>query len=261
MREELDCRIALFSLRMNNPRVRRHCEAGGIAAVIDKGFLTICKGQWKIRVERLADIPLSMEGRASAMIKNLLAATLAGVLQNFSIENIRLALRSFVPSPEFTPGRMNIFKFQDFDFMIDYAHNAGGFEELGKFLSSVKASSKVGIVAAVGDRRDEDIRLVGVYAARLFDQVIIRHDNDLRGRTKEEINKLILEGMAQVDPSREPVIISEEIEAIQYAIHNATKDSFITVCTDKVHKSIEYVTMAREKEASLTKNYVLSKAS
>jgi cyanophycin synthetase len=261
MREELDCNIALFSTRQNSNRVRRHCEAGGIAAIIDKGYLTICKGQWKIRVEKLTDIPLSLEGKATAMIKNILPATLAAVINNFSIEQIRQALKSFVPSPEFTPGRMNIFRFSEFDFMIDYAHNAGGFEELKRYMSAVKASIKVGIVAAVGDRRDEDIRNVGIYAAQIFDQVIIRHDSDLRGRTKEEINNLVMEGIRKVNPSCPVMVISDELEAIKYTIENALKGSFITVCTDKVHKSIEFVSQARENEVNLRKNYVLSKAS
>ncbi len=261
MSEELDCKIALFSMRANNPRVRKHCELGGIAAIIDKGFLTICKGQWKIRVEKMADIPLSMEGKATAMIKNILPATLAAVVNNFSIDTIRQALKTFIPSPEFTPGRMNVFHFGGFDVMIDYAHNSAGFEELKRFIAAVKATRKVGIVAAVGDRREEDIRNVGVYAAEIFDEVIIRHDTDLRGRTREELNRLILEGVYSVDPQKCVKIISEERDALQFAMDHAVKGSFITVCSDKVQSTIEFVSKARENEAQLRKNYVFSKAS
>lgn len=260
LKDELDCEVALFSMRMNNPRIRRHCEAGGMAAVIDKGFVTICKGQWKIRVERLADVPLSLEGKCSAMIKNILPAALAAVISNISVEHIRAALRSFIPSPEFTPGRMNIFHFSDFDVMIDYAHNAGGFEEIGKYLSSVPASRKIGIVAAVGDRRDQDIRKVGEYAAKMFDDIILRHDEDLRGRTMEEINKLVLEGIKAVNPSKEMFIISRELDAIRHAIEHAPKGAFITVFSDKIFDSINFVSSARDADAQ-KKNYVLSRAS
>jgi cyanophycin synthetase len=261
LHEELDCNIALFSTRATNSRVRKHCEAGGIAAVIDKGFLTICKGQWKVRVSKISDIPLAMEGKASSMIKNILPATLAAVLSNISIDAIRIALRSFVPSPEFTPGRMNVFHFNDFDFMVDYAHNSAGFEELKRFVSAQKATTKVGIVAAVGDRRDEDIKNVGVYAARIFDEIIIRHDEDLRGRSIEEINKLIVEGIMETDPSKPFRIISSEEEAINFAMSNAVKGSFICVCTEKVQKTIKDVSFALANEIHSRKNYVLSKAS
>jgi cyanophycin synthetase len=261
IREELDCNIGLFSVRSNNARIRRHCEKGGWAAIIDKGYLVICKGLWRIRIEKLADIPLSMEGKATAMVKNLLPATLAAMMSNLSLEMIRQGLRNFVPSPQFTPGRMNIFKFADFEFMIDYAHNIGGFEELKHYLANKKASRKVGIIAAVGDRREEDIRNIGVYAAQIFDEIIIRHDNDLRGRTKEALNELLIEGIRKVDENKIPLIISDEMDAIRYAIDNAVKNSFITLCTDKVQNSIEFVSKAVEQEFNFKKKYVLSKAS
>jgi cyanophycin synthetase len=261
MRSELDCNIALFSVRGNNARIRRHCEKGGWAAIIDKGYLTICKGLWKIRIEKINEVPLSLEGRASAMIKNLLPATLAAMISNFGLESIRASLRTFIPSPQFTPGRMNIFKFPDFQVMIDYAHNPGGFEELQQFMAGTQASRKVGIVTAVGDRRDDDIRNIGEYSARIFDEIIIRHDADLRGRTKEELSTLIMEGINKEHPGKNVTIISDELEAIRYAIDNAVKDSFISVCTDKVQASIEFVSQAVENEINFRKNYVLSKAS
>jgi cyanophycin synthetase len=261
MREELDCNIALFSIRGNNARIRRHCEKGGWAAIIDKGYVTICKGLWKIRIEKITEVPLSLEGRATAMIKNLLPATLAAMISNFGLESIRNSLRTFIPSPQFTPGRMNIFKFPDFQVMIDYAHNSGGFEELKRFMSGTTASRKVGIVTAVGDRRDEDIKNIGVYSAEIFDDIIIRHDSDLRGRTKEELTELIMTGIRKVDPAKSVTIISDELDAIKYAIDNAVKDAFIAVCTDKVQASIQFVSQAIDNEINFRKNYVLSKAS
>jgi cyanophycin synthetase len=52
---------------------------------------------------------------------------------------------------------------------------------------------KDGIIAGIGDRRDEDIRECATIAARMFDHIIIRQEY-LRGRTEEEIINLILEG-------------------------------------------------------------------
>jgi cyanophycin synthetase len=261
MREEVDAHVALFSMRANNPRVRKHCESGGMAAVVEKGYLTILKGHWKTRIGRIADIPLSMNGTAPAMIKNLLAATLGAVACNFRIDAIRSALATFIPSPEFTPGRMNIFHFNDFDVMIDYAHNPAGFSELATFFKSIDTPSKIGIVAAVGDRRDEDIIEVGAYAASIFDRIIIRHDDDLRGRTRDELNVLLLEGIRRVDPAKPVDIVSDEIDAIRHAMLTAAKGAFISVFSDKVHKSIEFVSQAREREMQHVKNYVFSQAS
>lgn len=247
MRQDVDSDVALFSIQENNPRILRHIENGGMAAIVENGYLVICKGQWKTRVEKIASIPLSMGGRAECMVKNILPATLAAIIQGFELEDIREALKTFVPSAAQTPGRMNMFNFNHFDVMIDYAHNTDGFIQLKKFLADTQASVKVGILSATGDRRDEDIRNFGKLAAQMFDEIILKHDEDLRGRTKEEIIQLLREG---IDSEREmPVkVISNELEAIQYALENAVKDSFITICADKIGSTIRFVSEAQVKE-------------
>lgn len=261
MREDLDCNIALFSMDVNNPRIREHCQAGGMAAVIEKGYLTICKGEWKIRVCKINGIPLTINGRADCMIKNVLASVLAAVICEFKVEDIRSALQSFVPSPEFTPGRMNIFHFRDFDFMVDYAHNQGGFMELKTFLDKTRAVSKVGIITGVGDRRDDDIRALGAISGRIFDEIIIRHDQDLRGRTKEDLTRLLVEGIIQENPLAVISVVSDEIESIQYAMDHAKKGSFIVLCTDSVQKSLAYLKKkyAEERETFKILDSILAK--
>jgi cyanophycin synthetase len=156
MREELDCKIALFSLNENNSHIQAHCEKGGIAAVYENGYVTIMKGTWKIRVDKVTNIPITFGGKAEFNIANVLPAILATYLSDFKIEDIRLALETFVPSPVQTPGRMNIFHFKNFAVMADYAHNAHGMEAIGKFVQKIDATKKVGVIAGVGDRRDED---------------------------------------------------------------------------------------------------------
>jgi cyanophycin synthetase len=241
MRSDLDCNIALFSTDPNNERIKRHSDNGGLSATVEKGYLTILKGEWKIRICKINAIPLTLDGKAECMVKNVLPAALAAIIQNFKVEDLRTALLSFVPSPEFTPGRMNIFQFRNFQFMIDYAHNTGGFEELKTFLSRVAASQKVGIITGVGDRRDEDIRNLGILSGQMFDEIIIRHDEDLRGRTQNELTELLVEGVHRENPNASISVVSKELESIQYAMENCKPGAFIVLCTDTVQKSIHYV--------------------
>jgi cyanophycin synthetase len=241
MKNDLDCNIALFSMNAQSPRIKSHCENGGLAATIEKGYVTICKGEWKIRICKVDIIPLSFEGKAEFMIKNILPSVLAAIIQNFKIEDIRSALLSFIPSPELTPGRMNLFKFRNFDFMIDYGHNTGGFQELKIFMEKVKATVKTGIITGVGDRRDEDIRNLGAFSGEMFDEIIIRHDKDMRGRAEHEITDLLASGIRSKNPKAKITVVSDELEAIQFAIDHAAKGSFILFCTDNVQESIDYV--------------------
>jgi len=256
IKDELDCNIGLFSTSDNNERIISHCEEGGWAAIIEKGYFTICKGEWRIRIAKVNEVPLTFEGRALSMIKNILPSVLAASISGFDIKIIRKALQSFIPGPELTPGRMNIFKFKDFEVMIDYVHNTDGFHQLKEFMNNVNAKRKVGIIGCAGDRRNEDIKNMGRYTAEIFDEVIIRHDKDGRGRTNEELTRLITEGIQSVRPDVQPLIISDEQEALEYAMENAGKGTFIVLSSDQVQKSIDFVTQKQTAKRSVTLNYL-----
>jgi cyanophycin synthetase len=248
MREGLKCKVALFSLDENNPRIIEHCNAGGLATIVENGYVTVCKGNWKIRVDKVVNIPLTFSGKAVFNIQNILPAVLAGFIRGFKIEDMRLALETFIPSPTQTPGRMNMFQFRNFQVMVDYAHNSAGFNAIAKFLEKVEAKPKVGIIAGVGDRRDEDIVNLGKIAAQMFDEIIIRQDRNLRGRTEEEIIDFMLAGVKSIDPNKEVKVIRSEIEAINYAINNAQKGAFIVICSDVVPDALEQVMKFKEEE-------------
>ena len=248
MHKELSCKVAYFSLNEHSQRIKRHCAKGGLAAIYENGYVTILKGTWKIRVEKVTNIPLTFSGMAEFNIANVLAATLSTYVQDFKIEDIRLALQTFVPSPALTPGRMNMFHFRNYSVMIDYAHNTHGLEAIGKFVKSVDASVKVGIIAGVGDRRDEDIISLGAAAAKVFDEIIIRQDKNLRGRTEQEIIDLMTRGIHDIDPNKKIVVIKKESEAIDYAFEHAVKDSFIVITSDVVPDALDQVKRYKAKE-------------
>jgi cyanophycin synthetase len=248
MHKELECKVAYFSMDENNPRVKAHCAKGGLAAVYEHGYVTILKGTWKIRIEKVTNIPLTFSGKAEFNIANVLAATLTAYVRDFKTEDIRLALQTFVPSPAMTPGRMNLFNFKNYTVMLDYAHNTHGIQAIGKFVNAVDSPRKVGIVAAVGDRRDEDIIAVGVESAKIFDEIIIRQDKNLRGRTEEEMIDLMTQGIHSVDPAKQITIFRKEADAIDFAITTATKDAFIVVISDVVPDALEQVKKYKEIE-------------
>lgn len=248
MGEDLDCYVAYFSLDENNPRIVEHCRAGGIAAVLEDSYITICKGEWKIRIEKVVNIPLSFNGKALFMIQNILPVVLAAYLRNFELDHIRYALRTFIPSPALTPGRMNIFQFQDFQVMVDYAHNPAGFQAIGNFLALIDDTPKVGVITGVGDRRDEDIQLLGKLAAEMFDEIVIRLDKDLRGRQSSEVVELITRGIEEVNMHKKVDVIPDENDALRHVIKNAKKGSFITICCEDITNTLRTVMRYKDEE-------------
>lgn len=251
MRRDLDCNVALFSVQDENERIKSHCATGGLAAIIEKGHLTVCKGEWKIRVAKINNIPLTFNGRANCMIKNILPATLTAVIRNFRLEDIRSALQSFIPSAEQTPGRMNLYRFRNFELMLDYAHNTAGFMELKKFMAKTSSPHKIGVITGVGDRRDEDIRNLAVLAGEIFDEIVIRLDKDMRGRPENEMTHLLFEGIRTVNSTAPVSVVPDELEAIQYAMAQATPGAFIFVCTNDIRKSTELIKKKLVEEQTL----------
>jgi len=223
-------------------------KKGGLAAIYEDHYVTICKGTWKIRVEKAANIPLTYGGRAAYNIANVLPTVLAAFIQNIRIEDLRIALQTFIPGPAQTPGRMNIFRFRHFEVMVDYAHNSAGFEAIADLLSKVDAKPKIGIIAGVGDRRDEDTVNLGKLAASMFDEIVVRQDRNLRGKTEDEIVALLTKGIAEVDATKKVTVIKKETEAIDYAIKHAVKGSFITICSDVVPDALDQIMRLKEQE-------------
>ena len=249
----LTCNIGLFSMDENNPRIRQHCSKGGLAAVYENGYVTIMKGNWKIRVTKAADIPITFGGKATHNIMNTLPAILATYLyREIKVDDIKEALETFIPSATLTPGRLNFFKFKQFEILVDFAHNQAGLQLLCNFVNKLDGSPKVGIISGTGDRRDEDIKDLGKIAAGCFDEIIIRQDKSLRGRTAEEIVGLLVEGINATKTKEIPItIINNEQEAILHAYKTAKPGSLITVMCDAVIDSLDFIKGLKEAEDKL----------
>ncbi len=241
MKDHVESKVALFSGHSENPRISMHIEEGGIAAWVEDHWFIFCRNGQKRRIMPVADVPLTFNGTAASMIMNTLPAIITAFICKIPVRQLHSALLSFKPSPENTPGRMNQFDFSHFRLMIDYAHNEGGYHELKTYAAQVTASIKTGVIAATGDRREQDIRNLGSLAAEIFDELIIRHDKDGRGRTNDQITSLLLEGIKKIKPKMPVIVISDEIEAINYAVTHAQKDAWIFVNTDNVHESLAFV--------------------
>ena len=255
MRRSLDCNVALFSMDENNPHIKALQRLNGITAVYENGYVTICRGEWKMRLMKAEHIPLTYGGKAKFMIQNVLAAVLGAHVQGISIEDMKAGLETFIPSAAQTPGRLNMFEFNDFTILLDYAHNPAGMRALQKFTDELEATVKVGIIAGIGDRREEDNNEMGAIAADMFDEIIIRQDKRLRGKTEEQLIKMLDDGIKKRDPNKKTTIIPSEKEAIKFAVKNAVKGSLIILCSDVIPDALELVKKFKEQEANGELNY------
>ncbi len=250
MHKGLTCNVAFFSMDEKNPRIVEHCKKGGYASIYENGYITIMKGNWKVRVIKVADVPITYGGKALHNIMNCLPAVLASYLwRNIKIDDIKLALQTFLPSPTQAPGRLNLFQFKQFQFLVDFAHNPAGLNLLCDFINKLEGSPKVGLISGTGDRRDEDIRELGRISAKNFDEIIIRQDKNLRGRSAEEMVNLLVEGINESKTKDIPIkIIYNEKEAIMHAYNTAKPGSLITIMCDVVAEALDLIKELKEQE-------------
>jgi cyanophycin synthetase len=249
MKSNLKCHIALFSMDENNERIKEHSKNGGLSAVFENNNITILKGNWKIRVMNVKDIPITFEGKAIHNINNCLSAVLAAYLyRDININDIRSALSSFMPSAAQTPGRLNFFNFKNFTFLADFAHNPHGLKLLCDFVTKLDYPKKIGVISGTGDRRDEDIRELGEISAKYFDEIIIRCDKNLRGREAEEIITLLQEGIQQTNPNIPTMVIANENEALEYIYAHPQQGALYTIMCDVVAGALDKIKELKERE-------------
>lgn len=246
MAKEVQSKIAYFSMNPDLPLIKSHVSQGGLAAVYEEGYLTILKGDWKLRIEEAVNVPLTLGGRAAFNIQNALAASLAAFTQDVQIEQIRQGLATFIASSEQTPGRMNLFDLGKYHVLVDYAHNPAGFKAIADFIQKWEGEA-VGVIGAPGDRRDEDIIELGQLAAKMFGRIFIKEDKDLRGREPRAVADLLRQGVQAIDSNILCITILDESEAIIAALDSAPQSSLVVVLPDKVDSAIAIIESRKSK--------------
>lgn len=240
MAKSVKGKVAYFSMSQNNPIIIDHLRRDGIAAIYENGYLSIFEGEWTLRIEKAENIPVTMKGMAPFMIANALAASLAAFVNGVDIELIRQGVRSFNPGAAQTPGRMNLFELKDHSVLVDYAHNPAGYEAVGAFVKNWNGD-RLGVIGGPGDRRDEDLMLLGKIAAQTFNYIIVKEDDDKRGRAHGEVADLIVKGILEENPEAKYDVILDEIDAIETGLKKVDKDGLVVIFPESVTRAIDLI--------------------
>jgi cyanophycin synthetase len=108
------------------------------------------------------------------------------------------------------------------------------------------ALSTTGLARQLGSSGDQDLIELGKLSATFFDRIIVKEDDDNRGRPWGDTAELIVQGIEQV-VTETPVphtIILNESEAISWALDNAPDNGLVAIFPDNVSRAIELI-MAR----------------
>jgi cyanophycin synthetase len=212
-------RVIFFSTEKDNLTIRKHLALGGTAVFVRRGMILLCQGDQSYKICAVKQLPVTWDGKALHNLQNALAAIAAGWSLGLTAEGIQASLTEFASDSEYNRGRMNLYRIGGVDVFIDYGHNAAGINEIAKTLRKFKARSVVGCITVPGDRPDDSVREVARVAAQGFHRLIIREDDDLRGRQPGEIAGILFEEAvsAGMDPRKITVVLPER-EAFQHGL-------------------------------------------
>ena len=243
MRERTPGQVVLTSIQgAANPEVGEHLSRGGTAAVVEevdgREWLVIHTGRRggeRVAIAEVAQVPLAMGGAARFQLGNLLAASAAAYVQGMPVETIRQGLRTFIPSGEATPGRMNVMRTARGTVIVDYAHNPAAVRGLMDFVGRMDAGRRIGVVTMPGDRRDDDLREMGRIASVLDYVVVKEHEQYRRGRPAGEVARLIGEGLEAggFGPAQHEAVLSEP-EAVDRAVELMSPGDLVVILADDV---------------------------
>ncbi|MCA1587512.1 MAG: Mur ligase [Chloroflexi bacterium] len=234
MRRRTNAQLYAFSLSPRAAGVAEALDAGGRAAVLDRGRLVLRgAGRPSRGLGAAADLPVTVAGLSRYNVANALAAAAACDALGLEPAQIAEGLRSFGADPEANPGRLNLFERRGFFALVDFAHNEAGLVGLLEVARAVAGRNRVRLAfGTAGDRTDEILNRVGVLAGSADDLVIAEKRHYLRGRTLDDMNAILrraaAEGGYQTEIPAEPT----ELAALQWLLGRARRGD---VCAVMAH--------------------------
>lgn len=243
--------VVLISTSPDNPAVLSHTEEHGVSATVEDGSFVIRRAALKIPIATVNEVPLMIGGAAEFQKTNILAAIATAYVKGVRYDDIRAGIMSFFPSPAMTPGRLNLIRVKGKRILIDYAHNGAAAIGLANLTSNIKANRRIAVISGPGDRRDEDLLLLGSLFSS-FDHVIVREDSDRRGRAEGEASELLQKGLLTAGLSFEKIsLIADEAMAIEAAIKMASIDDIVVILTEYTDKTFDILESITELEGGL----------
>jgi cyanophycin synthetase len=155
------------------------------------------------------------------------------------LDAIRQGLRTFDSTFFQAPGRMNVFNEHPFKVLFDYGHNAHAVGMMAELAQRLDVPGKrIVVLAAPGDRRDEDLVAIAKAAAGHFDHYICRRDDGLRGRGPEEVPRIQAAALQAAGVRADAIsVIPDEQQAIDAALHMGAPGDLILIFADVLVRS------------------------
>jgi cyanophycin synthetase len=222
--------------------VKEHIRAGGRAVVLEQGIngdmITLYDNGTHFQLLWTYLIPATMEGKATHNVQNAMFAAALAFSMGKTLDDIRHGLRTFDTSYFQAPGRMNVFDEHPFRVILDYGHNAAAIASICQLADRLEVvGRRICVLAAPGDRRDEDIRAIADEAAGHFDRYICKADDNRRGRGPDEVPEMLAAQLREGGVADQQIqVIAQEADAVLAALDMAEEGDLLVIFGDDIKR-------------------------
>jgi cyanophycin synthetase len=139
---------------------------------------------------------------------------------------------------------MNVYAEHPFKVILDYGHNAHAVGVMTDLIQRMDvANRKVVVLAAPGDRRDEDILDIADVVTGKYDVYVLKRDDGLRGRDGDEVPRMLAERLkANGVPESAIHVIPDEQQAIDTALKMAVAGDLLLIFGDALARCWKQIT-------------------
>lgn len=222
--------------------VKEHIHAGGRAVVLEQGFngdmITLYDNGSHYQLVWTHQIPATMDGKATHNVQNAMFAAALAYSLNKSLDDIRHGLRTFSSTIFQAPGRMNVFDEHPFRVILDYGHNAAAIGSICQLVDRLEVPGRrICVLAAPGDRRDEDIQAIADEASGHFDHYICRADDSRRGRKHAEVPEILRDQLVSNGVDAGTIeVIPDEVKSVSSALEMANEGDLVVLFVDNISR-------------------------
>ncbi|TQM05768.1 cyanophycin synthetase [Pseudoxanthomonas sp. 3HH-4] len=240
--------ICYVTMNPSHALVREHIRAGGRACALEAGvnghMITLYDKGSHIPLMWTHLVPATLEGRALHNVQNAMFAAALAFSLGIKLDAIRHGLRTFDTTFFQAPGRMNVYDEHPFKVVMDYAHNAHAVGMMADLAQRLEvAGRRIVVVAAPGDRRDEDIQDIARAVAGRFDHYVVKRDDSLRGRDGDEVPRIIARALQAAGVAETAIEqIPDEQQAIDAALRMGRPGDLLLVFADALARSWKQIT-------------------
>jgi cyanophycin synthetase len=234
-------RVVFFALDAANDVTERHARHGGTAFVAHRGWVEERQGRMRQPIAPIAAFPATLKGTAAFQVANVLAAVAACRAMGVDRTEVAQALATF-RLDQHSHGRLNLFAVGPGHVLVDYGHNPAAIEAVCRMVSAWGATRLTHVLAVPGDRSNALIADAARALLCASHRVIVREDDDRRGRRPGEVANLIAAVLRQERPDLPVRIVLDEIEAVASAVADMREGEVVVAFSERWDEVTDWLT-------------------